>query len=63
MQELGLVPTTANLAELGIKNFKTAYWNLSPEELTEHAIQKGMGQLADSGALVIHTGEFTGTLG
>jgi phosphoenolpyruvate carboxykinase (ATP) len=60
MQELGLVPTTANLAELGLKNYKTAFWNLSPEELTEHAVQKGMGQLADSGALVIHTGEFTG---
>jgi hypothetical protein len=31
MQELGLVPTTANLAELGLQNYKTAFWNLSPK--------------------------------
>jgi phosphoenolpyruvate carboxykinase (ATP) len=60
MQEFGLKPTTANLEELGLKNVKTAYWNLSPEELVEHTIKKGMGELADSGALVIYTGEFTG---
>jgi phosphoenolpyruvate carboxykinase (ATP) len=48
------------LGELGIKGYKNAYWNLTPEELVEHSIQKGMGQLADSGALVINTGAFTG---
>jgi phosphoenolpyruvate carboxykinase (ATP) len=60
MQEIGLKSPTASLGELGLKNLKTAYWNLSPEELVEQSIQKGMGQLADSGALVIYTGEFTG---
>lgn len=60
MHETGLKPSTANLEELGIKNPKIVYWNLSPEELIEHAIERGMGQLADSGAMVIYTGEFTG---
>ncbi len=60
MQEVGLKNPAASLEALGLKNWKTAYWNLSPEELVEHSIQRGMGQLADSGALVISTGEFTG---
>ena len=60
MQEIGFKNPAANLDELGLKNLKTAYWNLSPEELMEHSISKGMGHLADSGALVISTGEFTG---
>ena len=60
MQELGFKSPDADLQELGLKNWKTAYWNLSPEELMEHTLSKGMGQLADSGALVIYTGEFTG---
>jgi len=60
MQEFGFKPSTANLDEIGLKNLKSVYWNLSPEELVEHSISKGMGHLADSGALVINTGEFTG---
>jgi len=60
MQEQGFKNPNANLQDLGLKNWKTAFWNLSPEELVEHSIRKGMGQLADSGALVIYTGEFTG---
>ncbi|MCB0523435.1 MAG: phosphoenolpyruvate carboxykinase (ATP) [Lewinellaceae bacterium] len=60
MQEFGLKPSTANLEEVGLKNLKSVYWNLSPEELVEHSISKGMGHLADNGALVIYTGKFTG---
>ncbi|MCC6461332.1 MAG: phosphoenolpyruvate carboxykinase (ATP) [Saprospiraceae bacterium] len=60
MQEVGLKNPAATLDPLGLKGIKTAYWNLLPEELVEHSIRKNMGQLADSGALVIHTGEFTG---
>ncbi len=60
MQDFGLKNPTASLADNGLKSYKTAYWNLTPEELVEHSIRKGMGQLADSGALVINTGEFTG---
>ncbi|MCB9356772.1 MAG: phosphoenolpyruvate carboxykinase (ATP) [Saprospiraceae bacterium] len=60
MQEIGRKNPEAKLEDLGLKNWKTAYWNLHPEELVEHTLCKGMGQLADSGALVISTGEFTG---
>lgn len=60
MQEVGFKNPAASLEAHGLKNWKTAYWNLSPEELVEHSIQKNMGCLADSGALVISTGEFTG---
>lgn len=48
------------LASLGIKNVKNAYWNLSPAELVERAILTGEGQLADNGSLAADTGRFTG---
>lgn len=60
MQEIGLKNPLANIEEIGLKNPKNVYWNLTPEELVEHSLCKGMGQLADSGALVVSTGEFTG---
>ncbi len=60
MQEVGRKNPAASLDTIGLKGLKTAYWNLLPEELVEHSIRKNMGQLADSGALVISTGEFTG---
>jgi phosphoenolpyruvate carboxykinase (ATP) len=60
MLEVGFKNPLASLEPLGLKGLKTAYWNLTPEELTEHSIAKGMGQLTDTGALVISTGEFTG---
>ncbi len=60
MQDIGKKNPSANLDSLNIKNYKTAFWNLTPEELVEHTIQKNMGVLADSGAICINTGEFTG---
>jgi len=60
MQEFGFKNPAAHLDEVGLKGLKNVYWNLTAEELVEHSINKGMGQLADSGALVISTGEFTG---
>lgn len=60
MDELGLVPNTSNLKELGLGNVETALWNLSPADLTEETIVLGQGLLSDTGALVIETGEFTG---
>jgi phosphoenolpyruvate carboxykinase (ATP) len=60
MSETLLQQHIQSLEVLGIKGAKNVFWNLTPEELVEHSIRKGMGQLADSGALVIHTGEFTG---
>ena len=48
-----------SLENYGIKN-ATAHWNLSPEELTKITLEKGQGKLADTGALAVNTGEFTG---
>lgn len=45
---------------LGIKNVKKAFWNLTPAELVERALENGEGQLADNGALAADTGRFTG---
>ena len=60
MQDVGIKNPAASLEAIGLSNYKTAYWNLTPEELVEHSIKKGMGVLAESGALVISTGKFTG---
>ncbi len=60
MDELGLVPNTSNLKELGLGNVDTALWNLTPADLTEETILRGQGVLSDTGALVVNTGEFTG---
>src|SRR6185295_9453471 len=50
----------ADLEKIGIKNTKTQFWNLSPEELIEETIKRNQGVLSDSGALAVDTGEFTG---
>ena len=53
--------TTSYLAStLGIYTHGQIHWNLSPEKLVEHSLQQNQGVLADSGALVIKTGKFTG---
>lgn len=59
MKNVGLKNPKADLTTLGLKNI-TAYWNLPVPELVERTIAMGEGVLADSGALVIKTGEFTG---
>lgn len=58
--QIGIKPLSASLEQLGITDYKTAYWNLSPELLTNHTLEKGMGQLTDNGTLAINTGKFTG---
>ncbi|MFN3916667.1 MAG: phosphoenolpyruvate carboxykinase (ATP) [Flavobacteriales bacterium] len=60
MIELGIKPKSADLSKIGLGNLDTVYWNLSPAELVEESIIRGMGVLADTGALAIDTGEFTG---
>lgn len=47
------------LEHLGIREVK-AHWNLSPEELSKAAVDKGMAKVADNGAIAVNTGEFTG---
>ncbi|CAN5400716.1 phosphoenolpyruvate carboxykinase (ATP) [soil metagenome] len=60
MQHVGIQNEKSGLEAVGLKNIKTAYWNLSPAELTQHSLDQNEGVLADSGALVIDTGKFTG---
>ncbi|MBS1581860.1 MAG: phosphoenolpyruvate carboxykinase (ATP) [Bacteroidetes bacterium] len=60
MNEFGTKPKNADLAQIGLGKVGDAYWNLEPAELIEHAIVNGQGVFADSGALAIETGEFTG---
>ena len=47
------------LENYGITN-ANVHWNLSPEELTKTTIDQNTGKRSSSGALAIHTGEFTG---
>jgi phosphoenolpyruvate carboxykinase (ATP) len=60
MNEFGNKPKNADLSEIGLGRVGDAYWNLEPAELVEHAVVNGQGVFADSGALAIDTGEFTG---
>lgn len=60
MDEYGLKAEGATVADLGLKNVAAAYWNLTPAELVEETIIKGLGELTDTGALAVDTGEFTG---
>ena len=50
----------AALADMGIINAKAVYRNLTPAELTEHALRRGEGTLSNTGALVVKTGKYTG---
>ena len=59
MKNVGVKNPSANLSYLGI-NARNVYWNLAQEELFESTIANGQGVLADSGALVVNTGKFTG---
>lgn len=60
MKHVGIKNPKADLANYGLSNFATAYWNLPVPELVEHTIQLGEGVLADTGAIRIKTGKFTG---
>ncbi|WP_420318737.1 phosphoenolpyruvate carboxykinase (ATP) [Ekhidna sp.] len=59
MQEYGVKSTKSDLSDLGIK-VKEAHWNMSQSELIEEALKNGEGHLADTGALTVNTGKFTG---
>ena len=59
-QVIGHRPHNISLADMGLSTFQTAYWNLTPEELVEESLRRGMGELSDQGALCVTTGKFTG---
>ena len=52
--------STDELVKIGLKVSDNIHYQLTPEELTEQSLQRGEGELNDSGALVIKTGKFTG---
>ncbi len=53
------VMPAVNLHSFGITN-ENLHYQESPGELTGHTLRRKEGRIADSGALVIQTGEFTG---
>lgn len=59
MNNLKRITKTIELKDYGIDSKRINY-QLSPEDLHEISIQKGMGVEVDSGALAVNTGEFTG---
>lgn len=60
MNEFGKKGKSADLSQLGLKHLANVFWNLSPAELVEDTILLGEGNLTDTGAIAIETGEFTG---
>ncbi len=55
-------PETVNdvLAQTGIKTTQPVHYQETPEQLTKATVDRGEGELNDTGALLIKTGEFTG---
>ena len=51
---------TYGLEQLGIVNAAAVYRNLTPAQLTEHALRRGEGTPSATGALVVKTGKYTG---
>lgn len=59
MSATNIIPTDSSLEKYGIQNAQVN-WNLDPEELAKIAVEKGMAKVTSSGAITVHTGEFTG---
>lgn len=60
MNEFGIKSKVFGLDKTGVSASHNVYWNLPPAELVEHTLRRGEGTLANTGALVVKTGEFTG---
>lgn len=55
-----LTVPASSLKRSGFRFPENVHYQLSPEELIRHTLRRNEGELNDTGALVISTGEFTG---
>ena len=60
MKHTGITTKNATLQAIGLEGVASVQWNLPPSTLVKECILNGEGKLADTGALAINTGEFTG---
>ena len=60
MNDIGSPVSRYSLTNHGIEKYRTAFWNLSEPALYEHTLTRGEGLLAEGGALVVRTGQYTG---
>lgn len=56
----GVIVSSYDLAEHGLKNLSHQFWNLPTASLYEKAIRNGEGDLCHRGPLVVRTGKHTG---
>jgi len=60
MENRGPAVSRHGIDRQGLAAAGTVYWNLSPAGLVEQAVCRGEAHLSADGALICHTGEFTG---
>ncbi len=60
MDNVGKSISRNGLGQHGLKDLRTAYWNLDTAALYEETLRRGEGQLGEGGALVVLTGKHTG---
>ncbi|WP_207495661.1 phosphoenolpyruvate carboxykinase (ATP) [Aridibaculum aurantiacum] len=48
------------ILQVGLPETTNIHYQLTPDELVQQAVERGQGELNDTGALVVKTGEFTG---
>lgn len=60
MHQEDITKNASWLAKMGLKGLSKVCWQLPPAALIETAIQEQEGLLTDQGALLCHTGKFTG---
>ncbi len=60
MTETGTKNPKHDLSSYGFKNLGIVNWNWSQDQLIDRTAERSLGEIVDSGALTVDTGEFTG---
>ncbi|MEO8277505.1 MAG: phosphoenolpyruvate carboxykinase (ATP) [Thermoanaerobaculia bacterium] len=60
MENHGPVRSRHGVEAQGLAGAANVYWNLPPAQLYEQAVRRGEAKISADGALICHTGEFTG---